>query len=318
MQDSSYVFGWKLDGNGGGQPLASPADAAGDKIWLHFDYSKQGIEQELIGLGLDPWVVESLVRVDTRPRTAILPDGVLVLGRAINMNPGADPEDMVSLRFWLEPGRLITVRQRRLFAVQDVSETLSRGRGPTSVSALLVEIVEKLADRIKEFVDTIEERIDEFEEQVETSPAGEMRTSISGIRRQTAVVRRFISPQRDALDALYRDSKGILSQQQAFMIREQADRIARDVEELDLVRERSLVITEELLNRIAQEQNNRMYLLSIIAAIFLPITFITGLFGMNVAGLPGVEYPGAFLVVGIGMLVVSIATLVILRAKRWF
>ena len=102
------------------------------------------------------------------------------------------------------------------------------------------------------------------------------------------------------------------------MVREQTDRIAREVEDLDLVRERSLVITEELLNRIAQEQNNRMYVLSIIAAIFLPITFITGLFGMNVAGLPGIENPAAFLLVAGAMLGVTVLTLVLLRAKRWF
>ena len=235
-----------------------------------------------------------------------------------NMNPGADPEDMVSLRLWLEPNRLISVRQRRLFAVQDVSASLERGAGPNSVPTLLVSIIERLADRIKDFVDTIEDRVADFEDLVEKSRPEEIRALVSGVRRQTAVVRRFISPQRDALDALYRDSAGILSQNQTFMVREQADRIARDLEDLDLVRERSLVITEELLNRIAQEQNNRMYVLSIIAAIFLPITFITGLFGMNVAGLPGVENNSAFLLVTGVMSATTVGTLLLLRAKRWF
>jgi zinc transporter len=318
MEETSFVLGWNLDGAGGGAELNQTSDAGSGPTWLHFDYSKPGVENELLALGLHPWVIESLVRVDTRPRTAVLTEGVLILLRGINLNPGADPEDMVSLRLWLEPDRLITVRQRRLFAVQDVSEDLGRGRGPDSISQLLVAIIEKLADRIKDFVDTIEDRVATFEDLVETSPPQEIRASVSEVRRQTAVVRRFISPQRDALDALYRDSKGILTQQQAFMIREQADRIARDVEDLDLVRERALVITEELLNRIAQEQNSRMYVLSIIAAIFLPITFITGLFGMNVAGLPGLEHPAAFLIVTGVMVGMTAATFAILRANRWF
>ncbi len=320
MHSESFVFGWEFDGTGGGTPLADPGAAAAVKgpTWLHFDYSKPGIESDLLALGLPPWVVESLVRVDTRPRTAVVGKGALILLRGINMNPGADPEDMVSLRLWLEPDRLISVRQRRLFAVQDVSAELERGTGPDSVPALAVTIVERLADRIKDFVDTIEDRIAKFEDLVEQNRPEEIRASVSQIRRQTAVVRRFISPQRDALDALYRDSAGILSQNQTFMLREQADRIARDVEDLDLVRERAQVITEELLNRIAQEQNSRMYVLSIIAAIFLPITFITGLFGMNVAGLPGVEDADAFLIVAGGMVATTVVTLVLLRAKRWF
>ena len=318
MPTDSFVLGWNLDGAGGGTPIEAPDAAQPGPTWLHFDYSQAGVEESLLALDLPPWVVESLVRVDTRPRTAIVGSGVLILLRGINMNPGADPEDMVSLRLWLQPGRLISVRQRRLFAVQDVSAEISRGTGPDSVPSLLVAIVERMADRIKDFVDSIEDRVAEFEDQVEESRPEEIRAKVSEARRQTAVVRRFISPQRDALDALYRDSAGILSQNQTFMIREQADRIARDLEDLDLVRERSLVINEELLNRIAQEQNNRMYVLSIIAAVFLPITFITGLFGMNVAGLPGVEDKSAFLIVTGVMLGTTLGTLALLRAKRWF
>jgi zinc transporter len=318
MSADHFVLGWNLDGSGGGSPIKEPTAAQAGPTWLHFDYSHAGVETSLLELDLPPWVVESLVRIDTRPRTAIVGNGVLILLRGINMNPGADPEDMVSLRLWLEPNRLISVRQRRLFAVQDVSADLDRGAGPHSVPTLLVAIIERLADRIKDFVDTIEDRVAEFEDLVEESRPEQIRASVSEVRRQTAVVRRFISPQRDALDALYRDSAGILSQNQTFMIREQADRIARDLEDLDLVRERSLVITEELLNRIAQEQNNRMYVLSIIAAIFLPITFITGVFGMNVAGLPGVENTGAFLLVASGMIATTVGTLALLRTKRWF
>ena len=317
-EDSSFVYGWALNGSGGGSQLARPGDAESGPTWLHFDYSKPGVENELRTLGLDDWIIESMVRIDTRPRAVAFESGILVILRGINMNPGADPEDMVSLRLWLEPDRLISVRQRRLFAVQDVSDELGRGRGPRNVPEIVVTIVEKLADRIKNFVDGIEDRITAFEDLVEKHPPAEIRANVSEVRRQTAVVRRFISPQRDALDALCRDSKGVLSQEQTFMVREQADRIAREVEDLDLVRERSLVVTEELLNRIAQEQNNRMYVLSIIAAIFLPITFITGLFGMNVAGLPGIENPAAFVMVAGGMAAVTLLTFVLLRAKRWF
>ncbi|MGD8417696.1 MAG: zinc transporter ZntB [Pseudomonadales bacterium] len=313
----SFVFGWALDGGGGGTPVEPDHVPEGPPVWLHFDYSKRDIAPALLGLGLPPRVVESLIRTDTRPRAAVLAEGILVLLRGVNMNPGSDPEDMVSLRLWIEPNRLITVRQRRLFAVQDVRDMLSEGEGPASVPSLVTAITERLADRISDFVDGIEERTVEFETVVEVDPPKGLRTRVSALRRQTAVVRRFLAPQRDALDALYRDSKTLLSADQAYAIREQADRIARYVEDLDLVRERSLVIQEELLNRIAQEQNARMYLLSIVAAIFLPITFITGLFGMNVAGLPGLENPEAFLLVAAVMAGVTVGMLVYLRVKRW-
>lgn len=313
----SFVFGWALDGTGGATPAIPPATGEARPVWLHYDYSRPDVVPSLLELGLPEHVVDSIVRLDTRPRTAVLPEGVLVVLRGVNMNPGANPEDMVSLRLWLSSNRLVTVRQRRLFAVQDVQQTLQEGHGPKNIADAVMGIIERLADRISDFVDGIEENVVEFETIVETGHAQAIRTKVSALRRQTAQVRRFLAPQRDALDALYRDSKEMLTHDHTYAIREQTDRIARYVEDLDLVRERLLVVQEELTNRVAQEQNARMYVLSIVAAIFLPITFITGLFGMNVAGLPGLENPSAFAIVAIAMASVTVGMLLYLRAKRW-
>ncbi len=71
------------------------------------------------------------------------------------------------------------------------------------------------------------------------------------------------------------------------------------------------------MNLIAQEQNARMYVLSVVAAIFLPISFVTGLFGMNVAGLPGVEDPTAFILVAGSMGAIVVGILLYFKFKRW-
>jgi zinc transporter len=96
-----------------------------------------------------------------------------------------------------------------------------------------------------------------------------------------------------------------------------SDRITRYVEDLELVREKAMVLQEELINMMAQQQNDRMYVLSIIAAIFLPISFITGLFGMNVAGLPGINEPSAFVYVAGFMTAMVVTILAIFRLKKW-
>ena len=100
-------------------------------------------------------------------------------------------------------------------------------------------------------------------------------------------------------------------------LRQEADRITRYLEDLDLARERAVVLQEELLSHIAQEQNSRMYVLSIVAAIFLPLTFITGLLGMNVGGLPGLESPAGFAWSIAIMIVSGIALFIFFRWKRW-
>ena len=314
---SCLLFSYQLDGKGGAIAQPEPSDDTDKPQWLHLDYSLGDAEQQLQKLGLDPHISESLTRVNLRPRTVTADNGVMVVLRGVNSNPGADPEDMVSLRMWIEKNRLITVRQRRIFSVQDVRGLLDTKRGPCDIASLVIVIIEHLADRISDFVDTMESSIEAHEADVETGDKSQIRREVSILRRQAAVVRRFLAPQRDALDNLFRHSSGLLDADQAYDVREQSDRITRYVEDLDLIRERALVVQEELINQIAQEQNARMYILAVVTAVFLPVTFITGLFGMNVAGLPGTELGTSFWVVCAIMLVIGVAILMIFRLRRW-
>jgi zinc transporter len=319
QKDPCYVFGLVLDGEGGAREVVETVETVEtvDANWLHIDYSIDSAEQWLQSRGLDEWVVSTLVRSDTRPRTVVTKTGVLIVLRAINLNPHSDPEDMVSLRIWLEADRIITVRQRRLFSVQDTKLELEQGMGATSVRDVMISIVEKIGDRISAFVDELEEQLEGIEELVEADPNAKIRSEISNNRRKVASVRRFLAPQRDALENLYRHAATSMEIAEANVLREQADRIVRYIEDLDLLRERLLVLQEETMNRMMEQQNSRMYALSIVAVIFLPITFVSGLFGMNVAGLPGTENPQAFGIVSVGMLAVTGLVFVLLMIKRW-
>ncbi len=321
-QAPCFVYGFVMDGQGGARKVPGPVplDDIGSEevLWLHIDYSFADARAWLQAQQLEDHIIDSLVRPDTRPRASVESTGILLVLRGVNTNPGANPEDMVSIRMWVEPHRIISVRQRKLLSVVDIRESLEAGRGPKSSEEWVERLVQRLADRIADAVDDIEERVAAVEAAVEEENVLAMRTRVSVARRQTAAIRRFIAPQRDALDALFRASKGTFSDAASYFLREQADRMARYVEDLDLVRERAMVIQEELMNRLAQEQNQRMYVLSIVAAIFLPITFITGIFGMNVAGLPGVETNWAFWGVMATMVSITVGMIILMRQKRWF
>lgn len=311
-----FVHGVALNGDGSCVDIDDPS-ASSKPMWLHLDYSESDCAETLKALDLPGNIVDSLVRSTTRPRTIAEGNGFAVFLRAVNLNPGDDPDDMVSLRAWVEGNRLITVRQRRVFSIQDIRKELEAGTGAKDIQGLFMLIIERLADRISEVVDDIEEKVGGFEDSIETSNSNEVRIAVSSLRRQAAQIRRYLAPQRDALDSFYRLSRDFLSEKLGFELHEQTDRIIRYVEDLDLVRERCLVLQEELMNRIAQEQNARMYVLSIVAAIFLPISFITGLFGMNVAGLPGLDEPMAFNFVAFGMGVIVTGIIVYFRTRKW-
>jgi zinc transporter len=202
-------------------------------------------------------------------------------------------------------------------SVQDLREQLEQGQGPKTSGEFLAALIGRLADRIGGFFDTIEENLSSIEEAESSEAVQTRRHSLAALRRQIASVRRFVAPQRDALDRLYRNPGTLLSDSEANSLREEADRVMRYLEDLDLARERAVVLQEELLNELAQQQNTRMYVLSVVAAIFLPLTFVTGLLGMNVGGLPGVDSPGGFFIALVVMVVTSAAMLIYFRFRKW-
>jgi zinc transporter len=319
---NSLLHALLLDRNGGARPIA-PDDIDAwhpdeGLLWLHVDVAESPPRewlQEVIGL--ESFVVEALTADETRPRSLTLGDGLLAVLRGVNMNPGDDPEDMVSIRMWIERDRIVSTRRRKLLSVQDLRSQLEQGIGPTTSGEFLASLIGRLADRIGGFVDSIEDRLSSIEEAEDQEPAQVRRRSLAVMRRQTASVRRFVAPQRDALDRLYRNPGNLLSEAETNSLREEADRVTRYLEDLDLARERAVVLQEELMNELAQLQNTRMYVLSVVAAIFLPLTFVTGLLGMNVGGLPGLESPRGFLIALIVMIATSAVMLVYFRFRKW-
>ena len=312
-----------LDGRGGAQ--ATDLDAVGrwsadheGMLWVHIDVGDPSSREWLTSSGVaDDTIIDALLADETRPRSLVSDEGMLVVLRGVNNNPGEDPEDMVSIRLWIEQNRIISTRLRKLLSVADLRASLDTGKGPRSPGEFLLRLIEGLADRIGIFVDSIEERMSEAEELLVNRDVRLSRSTLSTLRRQIAGVRRFLAPQRDALDRLYRHAGDWLSNDEVSLLREESDRITRHLEDLGLARERAVVLQEEILGQLAQEQNTRMYVLSVVAAIFLPLSFLTGLLGMNVGGLPGVENPQGFLWSAGVMVASGIGLVLFFRWKKW-
>ena len=319
---SGVLWAYQLDGEGAGVRVSSE-DALSDSdlpgfTWVHIHSDSLPAAQWLAENGIEQRIIDALTAQETRPRAIELGRGTLVTLRGVNSNPGADPEDMISLRLWFSGSLVISSRRsmRRLLSVEDVRRSIESGEGPRSSGQVISMLTERIATRIGDVVDDIEEELSAIEGSLESSEVSQLRQRLAMSRRQTAAIRRYLAPQRVALDTLFRDNER-LSSREAHEIQTQSDRITRFVEDLDLARERAMVLQGELQDQIAEQQNQRMYVLSIVAAVFLPLSFLTGVFGMNVAGLPGTENPGAFLLLSLAMLVLAIALIVYMRWRKW-
>jgi zinc transporter len=324
MSTRKRVFSSALlfDGKGGARDLSdsevaawSPSDGL---LWVDFNQSSRKAREWLLqDSGIDRHVASILMEGETRPRSLVEAGGLVVIMRGINMNPGAVPDDMVALRIWLDAKLIVTARRRKVLSVADVRDSLLAGDGPTTVGQFLISITGRLSDRIAAAVDNIEQLLEGLDATLAEGDVNAVRGNLSVVRRQAAAIRRHLAPQRDALDRLARSSSALLTDKEQFELREEGDQLTRHIEDLDLARENALVTQEELMNKVALEQNSRMYLLSVVAAIFLPLTFVTGMLGMNVAGLPGTANPNGFLISAMIMIGLGIALAAYFKWKRW-
>ena len=227
---------------------------------------------------------------------------------------------MVAIRMWFNDRIILTgrKRERRLLSIDDLRKRIEDGTGPKHPGQFVAMLIEKLADRISDVVDAIDEELTSVETDLDAKNDNVrgIQQRLSELRKQTAMIRRYLAPQREALSELYRNGKH-LSEDDRNGIRYQTDRITHYVEDLDLARERALVLHGELQNKIAEQQNSRTYLLSIVATIFLPLSFLSGVFGMNVAGLPGTENPDAFLILSVAMSLLAALLIGYIWWKNW-
>lgn len=321
--DNGLVAAYALNGHGAGIALSWDGieSWSGDTgfLWVHLDYTQPSAERWLNEKSeLDPVVISALLAENSRPRSTIMNDGLLVMLRGVNMNPGADPEDMVGIRLWIEERRVITTRKRRLLSVNDVRDAILHGEGPQTPGELLVMLSEHLVGRMSHIIHEIDEDVDRLEDDVLQHENPALRHELAMLRTQVIALRRYLAPQREAMVRLSQEKAPQLTDSDRIRLRETSDRIIRYVEDLDAVRERAAVVQEELASRLAEQMNKRMYMLSLVAAIFLPLGFLTGLLGVNVGGIPGSENPFGFEWV-MGMLVVLVLIQIwLFKRQRWF
>ena len=320
--DEGLVCAYRFDGTGGGEVLpewpSSGDTETGKVIWVHMERDDPGTREWLREKsGLRPLAQEALLADDTRPRCTSLDEGVLLNLRGVNLNPGAEPEDMVSIRLWLEPHRIVSCRIRRLMAVEDLQEAIQQSQGPHDTGGFVLMLADKLTTRIEPILDDLQDALDHLEDRVVTDTAREQRTELARLRHRTILLRRYIGPQREALRRLAGEDVSWLTSRQRERLTEIADRVTRYVEDLDVIRERATIINDELVNLLAERMERTMHLLSVVATVFLPLTLVSGMLGMNVGGIPGEKTEWAFTALCVGFVAVVAVEFWIVRRLKW-
>lgn len=317
------AFACRLNGDGGGATIGwrdvetwSPEN--GD-LWVHLDRASPNTIDWLSKLTDIPDVArKALLADETRPRVFFADNGIIAVLRGINLNAGSDPQDMVAVRIWVDRHRVISVRQRRLQSPRDtLADITERHIGPKSAPELFVKLAERLTERMNSVVIKMDEQLDTIEARLEEDESSSLRRELTDIRQTCVGLRRYIGPQREALARLQIEHPEWLEKEQQINLHENADRLQRYLEDLDAARERAVVIRDEIANRLTESMNRTMYALSVVAGVFLPLGFLTGLLGINVGGMPGVESGYAFWATCIMLGLVLVGEVLLFRRLKW-
>lgn len=319
---SGFIHSTLLDGRGGARGLTweevQSWNPASGILWLHVDYTVVAVQKWVREKSdLKEVVADALLSGESRPRAERLDEGLILALRGVNLNPASNPEDMVSVRLWVEERRIISSRKRSILSIRDILDQLALGKGPRTSGEFITELAHRMVWRMGDTVDAFEEKIAKLEEKTLLGERSLLRNELAALRKQTIGLRRYLAPEREALAKLMEEKISWFDEANRVELREVSDKLIRHIEDVDAVRERAAVTQDELQSHMAEQLNNRMYVLSIIAAIFMPLGFLTGLLGINVGGIPGAEKPNAFYIfVGILMVVVMFQ-LMIFKKNKW-
>jgi zinc transporter len=286
-------------------------------IWIHVESDDEAERSALLGPDIPDVAANALVATETRPRCDRVEEGAIVNLRGTAAEGIEESDRLLSIRMWVRRGKVNSVTRLPLAATEVVVDQMKAGL-ILDPGDLVAAFARTISAQLDPQVAALGDTLDDCETEMDPRKVWRLRSIIARSRSEAIAFRRFVAPDRDALLTLAQLDFEWLAEEDRLHIREAADRFARMAEELEAVRERAALLHEQLTDLRAEDLDQRSLLISVVAFIFLPLTFITGLLGMNVEGIPYAHHPSSFWVVTGFCVLVAAAVFAWFARRRWF
>lgn len=285
--------------------------------WLHFNLSESRARRWLLESQLIPGEMRDVLREqDGNRRVELVDDGLLLVMSDFSYEESSDPSEVGPLWCYATANRLTTARIHPLKSIDDLRLAMRAPSQATSGFELAAQVLELRTLHLRRRAHVLIARLDDIEDEILAGDIREQREHLGRTRRVCARWRREFAPERaDLAKFLHRQASQFTSQD-AESLRAVIDSLGFAIEEVAELYERAKLLQEELASRLAEGTGRNLYVLSILTAVLLPMTLITGIFGMNVAGLPGQEDSGSFWRVMLLVVASGVVTLLGLLYRR--
>ena len=312
-------FGFRI-ADGKAEKIAVEAALAcqADLVWVHLNTNTEHAQAWLRDEAkLDSYVVDALTATETRPRCEQFGRGAFLNLRGRTDEEMDSSDLLASVRIWGVKGRVSSARRKDLVAIDAVCAEAGEGQihDPGDLIAAFASAITADLDPV---VAELGDSLDDCEEKLSADHVFELRRNVTRVRVSSISYRRFLNPQRQALEKLAALPGDWLEADDRLKLAAAADRAARMAEELESIRERSALMHEALTDLRAEQIDSRALVISVVAMVFLPLTFLTGLLGMNVKGIPYADEPWAFDAVCGACAAIAAAVTIYFVRRHWF
>lgn len=321
IQVFDYDAGTCVESNIDDVDQLAPYLASSHKTWV--DVQGFGDEAKLRRLGelfrFHPLTLEDAVNVPQRAANEIRSEHQRIIARAPLLSADGKVE-VPQVCMILGPNFLLTLQDRYFGFFDAVRERLRAGIGPMrrlGPDYLTYALLDTLVDHYFPIVEHLASELEDLEDEVSDDPRPDLLSRLHQIRRQLVVIRRVGWPQREALRSVLHDHSPFISPEVRDFLRNTEQHITQIMEAVDSSREMTSGLVDIYLSNMSQRTNEVMKMLTLMASIFIPLTFIAGIYGMNFEFMPELHqrigYPAALT----SMATVAVGMLVYFRSKGW-
>ncbi|MES1205188.1 MAG: CorA family divalent cation transporter [Pseudomonadota bacterium] len=289
----------------------------GQPFWMHYNLTdtrtRRWLEQ---AVDIPQAAREVMLDPDARVHAQAQGDGLVVVLTDLHHDLRADPDGAGLLHIYFDQQRMISGRRHALKSVDHLRHALLEGLQAETPIGLFEELVLSLAETFGAVVNQIGDQVDEAEDKILAGRLHDQGTALGRMRRLLARLRRHVSADRAALTSMLTRLPRWCDAACRDRLRQAVEHVESVAQDIDLVQERTRLLQEEIAGRVGEATSKNLFVLSILTATFLPVTLVTGIFGMNVGGLPWLNDPSGFWWVGLVMVGAVVAVLVLLRRGR--
>ncbi|MDX1764691.1 MAG: magnesium/cobalt transporter CorA [bacterium] len=269
---------------------------------------------------LHPLTLEDIVNTHQRPKLESFDDYIYLVLKLLHFDDQSHQIEIEQVSFVLGTNYVLSFQEMEKDVFDPVRERLRMGRGRIRKSGadyLLYTLIDATVDSYFVILEKIGERIEEIEEQLISDPRPETMHQIHRLKREMMYLRKSTWPLREVIGNLERDESSLVTETTRLFLRDVYDHTIQSIDTVETFRDMLSGMLDLYLSSISNKMNEVMKVLTIIATLFIPITFVVGIYGMNFENMPELKWPFGYAAVWILMVAIAISLLIYFKRKKW-